>query len=119
MLRTGTVTGDDRLVADLQHLNVEDDRGVGRDDDLAGVVQDRVRPKPEGRWNDEPARGAAAHADHALFEPVDERADARGEYQRASDVDRAVEFRAVEEVARVVDGDRAAPWRLFSDPAAT
>src|SRR5260221_13179414 len=101
MLRTRTVTRDDRLVADLQHMNVENDRGVGGDDDLAGVVPDGVGPEPEGRWNDEPASGATAHTDDALFEPVDERADARTEYQRAPDVDRAVEFRAVEEVARV------------------
>src|SRR5258708_6220044 len=113
-LRTGTVTDDDGLVADLQHPNVEDHGGVGRDDDLAGVVQDRFRPEPEGRWNDEPASGATAHADHALFEPVDERAGARREYQRAADVDRAVEFPAVEEVARIVDGDRVAPWRPIS-----
>ena len=116
MLRTRTVTGDDRLVADLQHLNVENHRGVGGDDDLAGVVPDEARPEPKGRGNDEPARGAAAHADDTLFEPVDEGADARREYQRAPNVDRAVEFRAVEEVARVVDGDRAAPWRPISDP---
>src|SRR6267378_483354 len=110
-LRTCAITRDDRFAPDLQQLNIENNSGVWRHDDLSGVVSDGVVPKSEPWWNDEPASRAAAHADHALLKSVDQRSNAGREYQRPPDVDRAVESGSIEQIASVVHRDRVTPQR--------
>src|SRR5258708_35046058 len=95
-LRTSTVADDQRLAVDLEDFHVEDDRRVRWHNDVAVGIPDWLGPEPQGVGYDEPPRGARRHPDHALFEPIDDAAEARCEDQRAAQVARAVELGAVQ-----------------------
>src|SRR5256885_5324283 len=113
------ITRDDRLSTDLEQSNVEDNGGVGWDDDSTRIVLHCVGAVSQAGCDDKPAGATTAHADHALLEPVNQRADSRREDERPPDIDGAVEFCAIEQIPGVVDRDGAAPRRPIPAPSIT
>src|SRR5216683_4207891 len=89
--------------ADPEQLDLEDQRGAGRDDAARAAVA-----VPQVRGDDQLALAAHLHGDDALVPALDDAALAHRELERGPAVHRAVELGAALEPAGVVHAHRVA-----------